>query len=294
METLINQTSDYLGEDIQQLVEVITNMVALEKIICFGGTVHRVSKRNCFEESGQYTDIVKSAYSLLLIPQANQPLPNVIIQQRTEEATKATTELVTIIHSMDEVNAALENGSSFFSSIYQRGVLIYDGGEQAFATPGQGKPIASRIANREKFWDKWHGLAVGFLQGAAFYRTVEELRLAVYMLHQSVRHCYIGVLRVITGYHVNGDMGLARLSRLADATLPDQTIALPHKTASDIRLTGLLLKGYRDARYNDTFDITSEDVSQLMDCVSTVIKEANQLCLQRIQQLKDGTVAYRA
>ena len=290
MEIPITQAPDYLGTEMQQLVAAITGMVAVEKIICFSSTVHRVIKKSCFEME-QTGDTIKSTYGLLLILSDNQVLHESIIQQRAEDAARPIAEVVTIVHPIEEVNTALKNGSAFFSSIYKNGTLVYDRNEQTLAEPGEGKSVATRLTKREKFWDKWHTLAKGFLQGAAFYRTVEQPNLAVYMLHQAVQHCYSGMIRVMTGYRTNSN-GLGRLLRLIDATVPYDAITLPRETATDLRLTGILLKGYSDARYKDSFEATEEDAAILIERVASIIDAADQRCRQRIQQLKAGAAAY--
>ncbi|WP_257666663.1 HEPN domain-containing protein [Parapedobacter tibetensis] len=293
LETSTTQTPNYLGEEIQQLITAITEVMAVEKIICFGNTIHRVVRKSCFEEIRPENGVAQNSYSLLVIPTADNTLHMAIAQQRIEEATKSVAAVIAIVHPMEEVNAALQNGSTFFTSIYKNGTLIHDRNELSFAVPSEGKPIAARITKREKFWDKWHALAKGFLQGATFYRTVEQPNLAVYLLHQAVQHCYAGMLRVLTGYRTNSN-GLNRLLRLIDATVSYPAIALPRQTEEDIRLTGILLKGHSDARYKDSFEATPEDVMKLMNCVTTIIDAADRRCRERIQQLKDGKVAYVA
>ena len=290
MEIPITQAPDYLGTEIQQLVTAITGMVAVEKIICFSSTVHRVIKKSCFEME-QTGDTIKSTYGLLLIPSGNRAFHESTIQQRAEEAAKSIAEVITIVHPIEEVNAALKNGSAFFSSIYKHGTLVYDCNEQGLAEPGEGKSVAERITKREKFWDKWHALAKGFLQGAVFYRTVEQPNLAIYMLHQAVQHCYSGMIHVMTGYRTNSNR-LGRLLRLIDATVPYDAIVLPRDTAADFRLTGILLNGYSDARYKDDLEVTEEDASVLIERVASIIDAADQRCRQRIQQLKAGAAAY--
>ncbi len=293
METPINPTLDYLGEEIQQLVAALTHAVAVEKIICFGSTTHRVVKKSCFEETGTANGLDKNSYSLLLIPSADNTLYGSFIQQRAEEAAQPIADVTAIVHSMEEVNNALKKGSGFFTAIYKKGTLFFDRNGLPFTTLGKGNPIASRISKREKFWDRRNALVNGFLQGAAFYRTVEQSPLAVYMLHQAVQHCYSGMLRVMTGYRTNCN-GLNRLLRLIDATAPQPPIALPRETAEDVRLTKILLKGHSDARYEDSFEVSEVDVAQLLDRVSAIAEAADQCCRKRIQQLKAGEVAYIA
>lgn len=286
-------SSQLLTSELQQLGHVIRQAVDVEKIICFGSICHRVIRKSCFDETDCERNTQRNDYSLLVIPSTAGLSAGVIVQQQVEEAVKPIAEATAIVHTMEEVNAALQRGSTFFSTICRKGILIYDSGSVPFHSPGVDKPAEKRIANREQFWNKWHGLAQGFLQGAIYYQSSGLYRLAVYLLHQAVQHCYCGVLRVMVGYRSNAQ-SLNRLSRLIDTSASHLSLALPRQSAEDIRLVEILSKGYSDARYKDTFDVSEAQVAALIDRVSQMIDTADRQCRLRIQQLKDGEVAYTA
>ena len=289
--TLTNTAPACLGEELRCLATAIADAVPVEKIICFGSTVHQVWRKSCFAEAGHADWPEKSKHLLLIIPSIGNDFHGPIIQQRAEEAARSIAEVTAIVHSMDEVNTALQGGSAFFSAIYRKGTLIHDRNEMPFAALGEGKPIVNRIAKREQFWEKWYDLARGFLQGAAFYHGANRPHLAVYMLHQALQHCYAGVLRVMTGYRTNSH-GLGRLLRLIDVAGFNSSIALPQQTPEEARLVAILLKGYSDARYSTDFDVNADDAVRLMECVSAIIETADRHCRKRMQQLRDGQLAY--
>lgn len=281
----------YLSEELQQLTNAITKSVSAEKVICFGSVIHQIKRKSCFGDVAQSVQQLRNQYNLLVIPASEEVLAPSVILQRIDSATVAIATVNAMVYPMEEVNAALQNGSSFFTGIYKKGTLLYDRNEVPFAEPGAGAPISARIIKREKFWDKWFALSQGFMEGASFYKQSGRHNLAVFMLHQSLQHCYAGLLRVYTGYRANSN-SLNRLLRLIDSILPDSEFVLAQHTPEDARLNGLLLKGFSDARYKDSFEVSEQEVAILLDRVNYIVGIADQRCRKRIEKLKDGKVVY--
>lgn len=274
---------------LQQLGQAIISTVEVEKIICFSSFSHHTVSKSCFEEIADVNSATKNRYALLVIPLVSQAPSGAIVQQQVERVAGPTAEVTALVHTMEEVNAALRNGSAFFSAICKKGALLYDRNSVPFISPGPGKPTSQRIEKREAFWNKWHNLAQGFLQGAAFYQSIKSYNLAVYMLCQAVQHGYRGVLRVMVGYHVSGQ-SLRRLFRLVDAVVPH--LSMPRLTPIDSQLLDILLKGHDEARYDDSFEVSEAQVAALADSVTRLVDTANTDCRRRIKQLKDGETAY--
>lgn len=299
METITKQNvekvfpSQLLTDELKQLAHVISQAVDVEKIICFGSICHRVIRKSCFEEADCERNNPRNSYNLLVIPSTARPMAVAIVQQQAEEAAKPIAEVAVIVHTMEEVNAALQRGSTFFTTICQKGIQIHDSGAISFRPSGAIGLTAKRIIKREQFWNKWHSLAQGFLQGAAFYQNNGLYRLAVYLLHQAAQHCYCGVLRVMVGYRTNAQ-SLDRLLCLIDTSAPHLSLALPRQSAEDDRLVELLSKGYTDARYKDAFNASEEQVAALIDRISVMIDVADRQCRLRIQQLKANGIPYIA
>ena len=113
------------------------------------------------------------------------------------------------------------------------------------------------------------------------------------MLHQALQHCYSGMLRVLTGYRTNTN-GLRRLMKLIDNILPESSFTTNHKTPEDTRLTGLLLKGFGDARYSEKFEVNHQELSLMIERITNILSKGNDSCLKHLKQLKEGTSQYIA
>lgn len=277
-----------------KITEMILQKYKLEKIICFGSEVITVQKESCFsmEDTQDSSSPAMYSYYLLLIPSKDEKSADIKIQQRLEEQLKPFASVTILVHRMEEFNSALQKGSSFFRSVYKKGIVLHDNNEEQFVSPEEGAPIAERITQREKYWDHWYKLSIGFVKGGQFFMEEENSGLAVFMLHQALQHCYSGMIRVLTGYRTNSN-SLRRLLQLVDLALPDSSIFTPFRaTPEDLRLKGVLLKGFSDARYDDTFIVTKEDLFTLYNRIISIINDGNKVCLQRIADLKSGKAIY--
>lgn len=292
--TMVHDASSSVeNSELKTITEFILSKVKAEKIICFGSTVHNIQNSSCFVTEKKHKTSIPNSYCLLIVPGATEPIPDMILQQRLEEDIKTTALVTIIVHRMDEINTALQHGSSFFTTIYKKGTLLHDNEAEPFAVPAEGGKINNRIIRRETFWGQWFKLSENFLKGAHFYQTEGQNNLAVFMLHQTLQHCYSAMLRVLTGYRSNSN-SLRRLLRLIDNILPEASFSSTKHTPENARLTGLLMKGFSDARYNEKFEITTDELMVLLKRIEKILEGANMACLGHLKHLKEGKIPYVA
>lgn len=285
-------STDAEVKELKTITQFILSRIKAEKIICFGSTVNNVKNNSCFAQEKDIT-LKLNSYCLLVVPAATEPIADIALQQRLEEDIKAIAIVTIIVHRMEEINTALQNGSSFFTTIYRKGTLLHDNNLETFTIPVAGEAINKRITRREKFWNQWFKLSENFLKGAHFYSEEKHYNLSVFMLHQTLQHCYSAMLRVLTGYRSNSN-SLRRLLRLIDNILPESSFSSIKHTPENARLSGLLMKGFSDARYSDKFDITTEELGALINKIEKILKDANIACLNHIKSLKEGKTSYVA
>lgn len=294
METLYQNPDlfNIKNTELRNITESVLKLISTEKIICYGSKIHTLKVESCFRIGEEQSKLLNSYY-LLVVPDEDEKRPGTVIQQLIEEHCKGTANTTVIVHRMDEINEALQNGSSFFTAVYRRGILLYDKEQVPFAEPGKGDNIPVRITKREKFWNKWNNLAANFLKGAAFYASQHINSLAIFMLHQSLQHCYSGMLRVVSGYRSNSN-SLPRLMLLIESMYPRSFNALSKNTPEEARLTALLMKGFSDARYKDTFEASDEEVTLLIEKVTKILELADSACRQRLNELREKQVPFPA
>lgn len=280
--------------ELEAIIELFLSKFAIEKVICFGSIINSIQNNSCFKASENEPEVeLQNSYYLLVVPKASEMRADIVIQMQLEEDVKTLANVTIIVHRMEEINNALENGSSFFTTLYKKGTILYNHEKEDFVVPALGAPLNKRIIKREAFWLQWFSLSESFLKGAAFFKNDNNHNLSVYMLHQALQHCYSGMLRVLTGYRTNTN-GLRRLMKLIDNIIPESSFASVKKTPEDARLSGLLLKGFGDARYSDKFTITKQELSLITARIEEILKTANTSCLLHIKKIKEGKTSYIA
>jgi HEPN domain-containing protein len=277
--------------ELKTITELILSKVRAEKIICFGSIINNVKNSSCFLQDERFVTSKENSYYLLVVPTPGEQIPDIVLQQQLEEGIKAFGNATIIVHRMKEINTALQNGGSFFTNIYKRGLLLHDNEKELFSVPVAGADTSKRITKRENFWNQWHLLSENFLKGAHFYYEKHFNNLAVFMLHQSLQHCYTGMLRVLTGYRSSSN-SLRRSLKMIDNILPEASFSSSKHTPENARLLGLLMKGFSDARYSEKFDITSAELSTLMNRIENIVKQANITCMDHLNKLKEGKTSY--
>jgi hypothetical protein len=83
----------------------------------------------------------------------------------------------------------------------QRGFIVYQSADLSLPN---GNVVSKErlIANAESNWERWGKQGNNFLKGAVFYRNDRNLRLAAFLLHQSVESVLIAAIQAVMGYEV--------------------------------------------------------------------------------------------
>jgi len=291
---ILSSNVETTPSELKTITDFILSQIPAEKIICFGSTIKITKNTSCFKhKENESRSAGLNKYYILIVPAAKEAEPDIIIQQTIEQKLKHIAEVTIIVHRMEEINQALQHGSSFFTTLYKKGTLLHDKENEPFVAPAKETEIINRLTKREKFWSQWFELSENFLSGARFYAKDRKHNLAIFMLHQTLQHCYSGMLRVLTGYRTNSN-GLNRLIKLIENILPESSFISANKTPENTRLTKLLLKGFSDARYCDQFEASQEEVETLINRIEHILKEANVACLNKIELIKQGSIPYTA
>ena len=272
-------------EQLKKITKVILSKIETEKIICFGSITRKVESSSCFITRENPDNPVLNSYYFLVVPKKEEHLADYFIQQRLEQETKHLANLTVLAHRVNDINRDLRNNGLFFKTIYQKGLLLYDDQKEFFIFPSTNFNKEDRMSNREKLWNKWLEISENFLTGAQFYAHHNNYGLAMFMLHQTMKHCYCGMIKVLTGYQSESN-GLARLLKLAENVVPDAPLEFSQKTPEDARLTRLLLNGFSNGRYNEKYKATKEEAGLLISRIEKILAFADRVCKERINSLQ--------
>ena len=190
-----------------------------------------------------------------------------------------------IVHSLDEVNQALQRGEYFWVDIARDGIALYELPCHPLATPMPlTAPDAYRMAN--EYFRHWLESADRFLTNGRENAARDWNKEAAFLLHQATERLYICFLLVSTLYFPRSH-NIKFLRSLAEDKEPRLIDAWPREAKIDRRRFELLKRAYVEARYSPNYAISSEDLEALVASVERlrgIVDELGQARLNALQQ----------
>jgi predicted nucleotidyltransferase/HEPN domain-containing protein len=189
-----------------------------------------------------------------------------------------------IVHTLDEVNKALQRGEYFWIDIVRDGVVLYELPQHALAMP---KPLTlnDALAMAQRYFDHWLPLA-------DHARSLADTSVkngvpcdAAFMLHQATERLYICFLLVRTLYFPRSH-NIKFLRSLSEDKDPRLVESWPRATRVDRRRFELLKRAYVEARYSPSYEISAEDLDALAASVGQLRNVVEQLCDEQLDELK--------
>ncbi len=253
MITEIPQLCESQRKKLAGLVTDIVKVIAPEKIICFGNHITVTQDWGCFFAGNDCKEYMGSRFYFLIITNDNKkPADHEIVQIIEQLASPWGCCVTSIVHNLVSVNNAIEKGSRFFTTLYHSGVLLYDGNSLPLITPPDNSSVAIIKDKIEQVWNREFVMAQRFYHTASYCLSHEWYELCVFMLHQSVQHGCMALLKAFMGYR-SETHNLARLLALTETFSLAPSSIFPRVTKEEVELFNLLLNAYSDA---DTMKIT--------------------------------------
>jgi HEPN domain-containing protein/predicted nucleotidyltransferase len=267
-------------DQLQAIVGVIRKHAPAEIIVLFGSFAR-----------GDWVEDAKTGYrsdfDILVIVQHNavaerDDLWNTV-ENRAQALPGMNTEVSLIVHDVKCVNKKLGKGQFFFVDIIKEGVVLYDSGRLLLAAPKEQSELSlnERREQASRDFRKW------FESANEFYGQFESgaekgwTSNAAFQLHQATERYYAAVLLVFSGYKPRIH-NIEALGKMASNQHPGLRGIFPRSTPEEQRRFKLLKKAYIDARYNEHYRITAEELSWLGERVRLLRDRAEQSCLAKI------------
>ena len=191
-----------------------------------------------------------------------------------------------IVHSLNDVNNALNRGEYFWTDIARDGIAIYELKGHVLARPMPLTPAdASRMAL--EYFDRTLPSADSFVRGARHAVDDGDFKKAAFDFHQATEQFYICFLLVRTLYFPRSH-NIKFLRALAEAKDTRLVDAWPRDTKLDRARFERLKRAYVDARYSASYVITAEDLEVLAASVARLRELVVALCTERLDELKQA------
>ncbi len=189
-----------------------------------------------------------------------------------------------IVHTLDEVNKALQRGEYFWVDIARDGILLYELPGHALSAP---QPLTPNDAYEmaAAYYVDWLGKTDSALKGAAFYLEQGELRDAAFTLHQATERAYACYLLVCTFYFPRSH-NIKFLRSLAEDKEARLIPAWPRATRIERRRFELVKRAYVEARYSDAYAIEVADLDAITAAVTRLRALVETVCRDRLDGLR--------
>ncbi len=256
---------------------------------------------SCVMDAGavleQMIETVREAASPERIFRQHNLLLIVLSSQCTTSFTdiKLRLEASAVAHRFDytlclaaDLERQLSQGHLFYSTLCTREHLVYDSGVSSLPLPLSERIQRVKTKAVQDFTAGFHR-AEAFLNGATFYLASGENALAAFMLHQGAEQAIRAILFALTGQEVKTHTLSELNQHLKRYGLAQETF-LSGRTGADRRLLERLEKAYTCARYTHHFEISQEDLFQLLARVKTLMKVLEH-CFEELIKRYAGSAA---
>jgi HEPN domain-containing protein len=181
----------------------------------------------------------------------------------------------------------LENGSRFISTVYHKGVMLYNGNDLPLSTAPEKLDIPALKNLIEGNWQRRFGMSRRFLKTANYCFDNGWNEQTIFDLHQSVEHACVAIIRAYTGFRPTTH----NLSRLLDliCNFSQELITIfPRQTKEETDLFNTLNRAYSEARYNEKYKVSTEVAKILLGRVTTLLDLAEKFYDKKLLSLESS------
>jgi HEPN domain-containing protein len=226
---------------------------------------------SCFFDGNTYNKRTNPTYDFLIITNDEEKRAHYeIIEIAEQQAYPLGCDTTIIVQQLNEANKALENGSRFISTVYRKGVMLYNGNGLPLSTPPEELdiPVVKKLV--EDNWHRRFGMSRRFLMTANYCLDNGWNEQDIFDLHQSVEHACVAIIRAYTGFRPTTH-NLSRLLDLICNFSLELVMLFPRQTKEETDLFNTLNRAYSEARYNEKYTVTTEIAKILLGRVTTLL-----------------------
>ena len=284
---------DFLPErkqrDLRELVRLIRDEVKDVVMVILYGSYARNTYVECDErrDFGVRTFYI-SDYDLLIVTKkrlgVRESTAAARIGNRFLEGKDAEfhTHPQFINESISKLNNALSEGRYFYVDILAQGIMLYDSEEYQLATPCDlDYPKIKKMAH--EYLNNKFSRANSFLFDVPNTLKRKDYKQASFYLHQATENFLksIPLVYVLYGYK---EHDLEFLIEKCKPYTLELAKVFQRDTPEEERLFRLLQRAYVEARYNDDFVVTKEDIDALTPKVELLRDITEKVCRDRIAE----------
>ena len=273
----IPHITDDQSTTLNETISQIAKETKPEMILCYGV---RTNHNFIWSSFLQVTDEVRSMEcDLVILTREKEKVKRDELAESITKRNNAALKFTALVHGIEAVEEELKKGNHFFSSVLQKGVVLFD--TQTFSLNAT-RSIPLSLSNVQAYWTKRYDLASHFYKGAAHALSQGWNDQAVFMLHQAVEHACTALIKIYLGYKASTHKLSKLLSMVENFSLYSVT-AFPRITPDEIRLFKVLERAYSGSRYDEKYYVSTETVTALKMEVEEFLQVARALVIRKIE-----------
>lgn len=285
METSLKHLPIPKQEELQLIVETICkSKLRPEMIILFGSYSRGDWVEDVYQEDG-ITYEYRSDFDLLIVAetaeQVNFRTPWRKLEKSFLQSSKIQTPVSLIGIDIQALNVNLSKGQYFFTDIQNEGILLYDS-EKFILEETRELSSLDRRSEAIKYYKLWFSKAAKFQKIFKFCQSEKDYNEAAFILHQVVEYLFTTTLLVFTNHRPKLH-DLKELEAMADSQYTGIGAMFPKSTEDQKRIFELLRTAYTEARYNENYRITKEELEWLGERVEKLQDMTERICKEKIE-----------
>ncbi|MFA6714235.1 MAG: HEPN domain-containing protein [Victivallales bacterium] len=275
-------------DELRAVTEIITEMIDAEFVILFGSYARGDWVEDKYVGDDGILYEYKSDYDLLIVV---KDLAKYRYKGYRDKITGKILRMLhrdiylsIIMHSVDEVKAAIKRGNYFFCDIKKEGIQLYSSRRFRLPAVKELNP-KQRLSNAKRNFTDWFESASSFFitYNSVFER--KDYKQAAFQLHQATENFYHTVVLVFTGYKPKLH-DLEILGIQVDRLSAEFKEIFPKNTDEEKRLFKLLKQAYVRARYDMGYKIAKEELEYLAERVKLLQAITEKVCKEKIKSLE--------
>lgn len=231
------------------------------------------------------TEFYISDYDLLIVTKRRLGgKESTVVSQIREAFLQGKNEFQTspqiLTESIKWLNNELSEGHCFYVDIVNEGIILYDSGEYTLETPRElnyteikGKATRYYVGNGVKENDYWEDAQTNIAKN--------KFTHASFFLHQVTEYLLKAIPLVYILYRYK-EHDLEFLLEKCKLHTLELARVFPRNTPEEKRLFKLLQRAYVEARYNDEFVVTKEDIDALVPKIELLSDIVEKVCRERL------------
>lgn len=184
--------------------------------------------------------------------------------------------------SVQEMNKCLANGRFFHVHVKEEGIMLFNRGEYELI---EGKALNYQEIHHEaqRYFTNKFKMGNSFIRSAAHALDDGDYELLSFHLHQA---CEFFFLCILLTYTLSNRKihDLSKLLRASMKYVPQLQEIFPLSTSKERYIFNLLKKAYKEARYNDEFKPTREEVIAQQKMAHALRDFTEEVCQRQVKK----------